>query len=70
MGCGFLKSVYQECLVRQLADEYQGIPFSSQNELMLMYRDKELKQKYRADFICFEKNIIELNATSELIKKH
>lgn len=70
MGCGFLESVYQECLVRQLADEYQGIPFSSQKELMLTYRDKELKQKYKADFICFEKIIIEFKATSELRKEH
>ena len=37
---------------------------------MLTYRDKELKQKYRADFIYFEKIIIELKATSELIKEH
>ena len=68
MGCGFLESVYQECL--ELEFEYQGIPFLSQNELLLTYRDKELKQKYRADFICFEKIIIELKATSELIIKH
>jgi GxxExxY protein len=68
MGCGFLESVYQECL--ELEFEYQGIPFTSQKELMLTYRDKELKQKYRADFICFEKIIIELKATSKLIKEH
>ena len=46
-------TLYQECL--GLEFEYQGIPFTSQKELMLTYRGKELKLKYRADFICFEK---------------
>ena len=66
MGCGFLESVYQECL--EIEFEYQGIPFSSQKELKLTYRDKELKQTYRPDFICFDKIIIELKAISKLVK--
>jgi len=68
MGCGFLESVYQECL--EIEFEYQGIPFSSQKELKLTYRDKELKQTYRPDFICFDKIIIELKAISKLVKGH
>ena len=50
MGCGFLESVYQECLEIEL--EYQGIPFSSQKELKLAYRNIELKQTYKPDFMC------------------
>ena len=68
MGCGFLESVYQECL--EIEFDYQGIPFVSQKQLKLTYRDRELKQKYRADFVCFEKIIIELKATSGLIKEY
>ena len=68
MGCGFLESVYQECLEMEL--DYQGIPFESQKQLKLTYRDRELKQKYRADFVCFKKIIIELKATSGLIKEY
>ena len=68
MGCGFLESVYQECL--EIEFKYQGIPFLSQKELRLNYRDKELKQKYKADFICFDKIIIELKAISKIIKEH
>ena len=68
MGCGFLESVYQECLEMEL--DYQGIPFVSQKQLKLTYRDRELKQKYRADFVCFKKIIIELKATSGRIKEY
>lgn len=50
--------------------KYQGIPFSSQKELLLTYRSKELKQKYKVDFICFDKIIIELKAISKIIKEH
>ena len=66
MGCGFLESVYQECL--EIEFEYQDILFLSQKELKLTYRDTELKQTYRPDFICFDKIIIELKAISKLIK--
>ena len=68
MGCGFLESVYQESL--EIEFKYQGIPFFSQKELTLNYRDKELKQKHKADFIYFDKIIIELKAISKIIKEH
>jgi GxxExxY protein len=68
MGCGFLESVYQECL--EIEFEYQGIPFSSQKELKLAYRKIVLKQTYKPDFISFDRIIIEIKATSKLIKEH
>ncbi|MBN1350419.1 GxxExxY protein, partial [candidate division KSB1 bacterium] len=68
MGCGFLEAVYQECL--EIEFEFQGIPYSSKKELNLSYRNQELKQKYQPDFICFDKIILELKATSKLIKEH
>ena len=68
MGCGFLEAVYQECL--EIEFEYQGIPFASQKELKLNYRDRELKQTYKPDFVCFDKIIVEIKATSELLKEH
>ncbi len=68
MGCGFLESIYQECL--EIEFKHLGIPFLSQKELLLTYRNKELRSKYRADFICFEKIIIEIKAISKIIKEH
>ena len=44
MGCGFLESVYQECMEQELHD--RGIPFVSQKELNLVYKGKPLQQSY------------------------
>jgi len=68
MGCGFLEPVYQECLELELG--FQGIPFVVQDELLLRYRQRTLKQKYRPDFICFGKIIVELKAVSKLTDQH
>lgn len=51
MGCGFLESVYQECL--EIEFEFQQIPFVSQEDLQLKYRGRPLRQTYRPDFVCF-----------------
>ena len=67
-GCGFLEPVYHECLEIEFA--YQRIPFISQHELKLIYRDQELKQRFKPDFVCFEKIIVELKAVSKLIDDH
>ena len=67
-GCGFLESVYQQCLEIELA--LQGIPFSAQQELALDYKGHRLRQTYKPDFICFEKIIVELKAASELTDEH
>jgi GxxExxY protein len=67
-GCGFLEAVYQECL--QLEFQFQGIPFRSQVELRLSYKETVLKQTYFPDFICFERVIVELKAVSKLAPEH
>jgi len=67
-GCGFLESVYQECL--EIEHEYQQIPFVPQQALRLFYREKELKQKFIPDFICYGKIILEIKAVSKLTDEH
>lgn len=67
-GCGFLEPVYQECLEIEFA--YQKIPFLSQKELKLKYRHQELKQGFKADFVCYDKIIVELKAVSGLVDEH
>jgi GxxExxY protein len=64
MGCGFLESVYQECLEWELAD--RGIPFESQKELSLHFKNRPLNQTFRPDLICYGKIIVELKAVREL----
>ncbi len=67
-GCGFLESVYQECL--EIEYEYQQVPFVPQEALRLFYRGKELKQRFIPDFICFGKIIVEIKAVDALTDKH
>ncbi len=66
--CGFLESVYQECLGIEL--EYQRIPVISKPSLTLSYRGHILTQSYAPDFVCFEKIIVELKAVSVLTDEH
>jgi len=68
MGCGFLEAVYQECLERELAK--QGIPFVSQQDLILRYKGQSLVQTYRPDFICYGLIIVEIKAVKELGNEH
>ena len=68
MGPGFLEAVYQECLEREFRD--RNIPFASQKELLLTYKGNPLAQRYKPDFICYDKIILELKAVTELGKEH
>ncbi len=68
IGCGFLESVYQECLEKEL--ELQEISFESQVNLQLNYKGMLLKQRYKPDFICFDKVIIEIKSVKELANEH
>jgi GxxExxY protein len=67
-GCGFLEPVYQECLAIEF--EHQRIPAIPKPLLTLSYRDRTLQQTYQADFVCFEKIILELKSVSTLADEH
>ena len=67
-GCGFLESVYQECLEIELS--LQNIPFQAQKELVLAYKGKKLRQVYKPDFICFDSIIVKLKVVSILTDEH
>ncbi|MFT5300777.1 MAG: GxxExxY protein [Mariniblastus sp.] len=67
-GCGFLESVYQECM--EIEYDFQHIPFVAQETLRLSYRGKELKHRFVPDFICFGKIIVEIKAVDGLTDKH
>jgi GxxExxY protein len=68
MGCGFLEPVYQECV--EIEFEEKGIPFVAQQELALVYQGHDLKHHYKADFVCYEKIIVEIKAVSCLTDEH
>ena len=61
---GFLEPVYQEALEREFSA--RSIPYEREKELTIYYKDKPLKQTYKADFVCYGEIIVELKAVSEL----
>jgi GxxExxY protein len=68
MGRGFLEGVYQECLEIEFA--HRGIPFASRHKLPIFYKGRTLTQFYKADFVCYDKIIVEVKAVSRLINEH
>ena len=68
LGHGFLESVYQEAL--EIEFKRRNIPFEREKELKIIYDGFELKQTYKADFVCYDKVIVELKAVSCLDDAH
>jgi GxxExxY protein len=68
MGCGFLESVYQECL--EIEFRLRGIPFRPQPPLSLHYKTHRLVKTAEPDFICFDKIIFEIKAVSDITDDH
>ena len=68
MGAGFLEAVYQECL--SIEFERRRIPFMALAPLSLTYDGAPLKQRYIADFVCFNDVIVELKAAKSLFPEH
>ena len=67
-GCGFLEAVFQECLGLEFS--MQKIPANAQVGVPLTYKGQPLVQRYIADFICYDKVIVELKAVSKLTDEH
>ncbi len=68
MGCGFLESVYQECLTKEF--QLRGIPFVPNSRLSLQYKGARLNQFYRADFVCYNEIIVEIKSVEAFCSKH
>ena len=68
LGAGFLESVYQEALEIEL--KTAGIPYEAQKTLTILYDGKPLTQYFMADFVCFDKIIVELKAVKTVLPEH
>lgn len=68
LGSGFLEAVYQETL--ELEFEDREIPWSRQVVLDIVYKNRILCKKYFADFVFFDKIIVELKACEALVPEH
>ena len=64
LGCGFLESVYQECLCNEFKS--RNIPFISQPQINIQYKGVFLESVFRPDFVCYDLIIVELKATKDI----
>lgn len=67
LGPGFLEAVYQEALEIELSE--RSIPFVSQKELRIVYKERPLKKTYIPDLTGYDKIIVELKAIDRLTGK-
>lgn len=68
LGYGFLEAVYSEALMAEF--EERDIPYEINKELTIAYKGKPLSKKYYADFVCFDKILIELKAVDKIAPPH
>ena len=68
LGIGLLEKVYQEALAIEL--KHRNIPYERGRRFDFYYRDQRLDAQYIADFVCYDKIIVELKAVSELLDVH
>ena len=68
LGHGFLEAVYQEAL--ELEFKAAGIPYKREVPLRIRYNGVTLNKEYIADFVCYDKIIVELKAVSQIAKIH
>ena len=60
LGPGFLEAIYQEAL--EIEFQERNIPFTREKLLTVNYKGRTLEKKYYADFVCYNKIIVETKA--------
>ena len=68
LGPGLLESTYERCLALEM--RAQGLSFEEQKSLPISYRDVQIENAYRIDFVMAEKLVVEIKAVAELIDVH
>ena len=60
LGCGFLESVYQEALEKEMRK--LQIPFIRHKKLHVLFDGKPLDKFFEADFVCYDVIILVIKA--------
>ena len=63
----YLEAVYQEAMEIELGR--RGIPFVSQAEIRIYYKDQPLRKFYIADLVCYGQILVELKVMSGLTSR-
>lgn len=64
LGHGFAEAIYQEAL--EIEFQRRGIPYQREKEIDVYYDGILLQKKFFADFVCYDKIIVELKAVMKL----
>ena len=67
LGSGFLETIYQTALAHEFV--LRNIPFSQQVHIQVSYKGI-LAGEYIADFVVYEKIVVEIKAVSALTSSH
>ncbi|CAN5637464.1 hypothetical protein BH10BAC3_BH10BAC3_19290 [soil metagenome] len=68
LGHGFSEIVYKDALELELTEN--GIRFEKEKEYLVYYKDVLLNHKFYADFIVFDKIIIEVKCATAISDEH
>jgi len=68
LGQGFTEDVYQEALELELQE--RSIPFVSQADLPIFYKNRPLRKRFRPDLIVSGEIVVELKAVATLAHEH
>ncbi len=68
LGGGLLEAVYKEAL--EIEFNIHNIPFEREKEFIIDYKGQKLKKKFYADFVVYDKIILEVKAIKLLIDEN
>jgi GxxExxY protein len=69
LGYGFSESVYKDAMELEFMDA--SLPFLRERELTVSYKGRILRHRFMADFLCFNKIIVEVkSADGGIIDNH
>lgn len=68
LGRGFLEVIYKDALEIEL--KLRNIPYEREKAFKVNYKGHSLERTYKADFIVFDKIILEAKAKKHVIEEH
>ncbi len=68
LGAGFLEVVYKDALEYEF--KISGIPFKREKEYPVVYKEQTLKHSFYADFVVYDRIILEVKGISRLKEEH
>jgi GxxExxY protein len=68
LGRGYSENIYKDAL--QIELRHKNVPFQREQKFAVLYRDEILPHHYLADFVAYDKIILELKSVTALTDAH